>query len=179
MRWDDRFVDLFDDLEQQADGIALVRRDAEVAELARAEYAAVDLGARLHGSLGRPVVVLVAGVGPVEGTLNRVGAGWCLLGSGTQEWLLPLAAATGLRGLCEHAVSVAARPLTARLGVASALRALADTQPEAVVYRRDGSLVRGVLTRVGADFVDLRTGERGEGCVETVPFEAVAAVRSG
>ena len=45
--------------------------------------------------------------------------------------------------------------------------------------RRDGSLVRGVLTRVGADFVDLRAGERGEGCVETVPFEAVAAVRSG
>src|SRR4051794_10210086 len=55
MRWEERLLDLFDDLEQQAEGLALIGRDAEVAELSRAEYAQVDLADRLHASEGRSV----------------------------------------------------------------------------------------------------------------------------
>jgi hypothetical protein len=177
MRWDDRLGDLFDDLEQQAEGLALAQRDAEVAELARAEYARVDLAARLHGSLGRLLVVGVSGVGTVEGTLSRVGAGWCLLESGTREWLVRLAATGSVRGLTEGGGAGWSSAPTARLGLASALRSLAEARAETVLHRLDGSMSRGVLGRVGADFVDVRSGPP-SGYLETVPFEAIAAVRT-
>ena len=51
MHWEERLLAVFDDLEQQAEGLALEARDAEVAELGRAEYAAVDVAARLHGAV--------------------------------------------------------------------------------------------------------------------------------
>ena len=54
-------LELFDDLEQQAEGLALAERDARVAERCRAEYAEVDLVARLHASVGTPVQVEVRG----------------------------------------------------------------------------------------------------------------------
>ena len=44
--------DLFDDLEQQAEGLALTERDAAVAELGRAEYAAALEGYRSGGPDG-------------------------------------------------------------------------------------------------------------------------------
>src|SRR5438128_2529587 len=65
MRWRDRLWDVLDDLEQQAEGLALAARDAEVAEQSRAEYARVDLSARLHGSLGRRLTLGVRGVDAV------------------------------------------------------------------------------------------------------------------
>ena len=52
MRWDEHLDGLLDDLEQQAEGLALAERDALVAEQRRAEYAAVDLSGRLHASVG-------------------------------------------------------------------------------------------------------------------------------
>ena len=60
MRWEERLLDLFDDLEQQADGIALAERDALVAEQSRAEYAAVTLADRLHASVGTRLLLDVA-----------------------------------------------------------------------------------------------------------------------
>jgi hypothetical protein len=47
-----------------------------------------------------------------------------------------------------------------------------------VLHRVDGSLSRGRLGRVGADFVEVADGETRWG-VETVPFASLAAVRSG
>src|SRR3954447_24992176 len=73
MGWDHSLEGLFDDLEQQAEGLALSDRDALVAEQRVAEYARVDLAARLHGSVGRHLACEVAGVGRVEGELSRVG----------------------------------------------------------------------------------------------------------
>ena len=63
MRWEYQLGDLFDDLEQQAEGLALTERDALVAEQSRAEYAQVDLTARLHASRGTRLVLQVSGVG--------------------------------------------------------------------------------------------------------------------
>jgi hypothetical protein len=76
-----------------------------------------------------------------------------------------------------------ARPLTARLSLASALRGVAEERDEVVLHRADGALVRGPLGRVGADFVEVvaapDTGVDAAAYVEVVPFWAVAAVRSG
>jgi hypothetical protein len=173
----DLFGDLFDDLEQQAEGLALVGRDAEVAEATRAEYARVDLAARLHACLGEGLLVGVTGLGTVDAVLRRVGDGWCLLGAGAQEWLVRLAAVDSVRGLTDRAVVPEARPLTGRLGLASALRGVSDARADVVLHLLDGSVLRGSLARVGADFVDVRTGEGRSGYVDTLPFGAIAAVR--
>jgi hypothetical protein len=182
-------ADVLVDLEQQADGLALERRDAEVAELARAEYAQVDLIARLHASVGDQVVIGLPGVRQdgreprLEGRLRRVGAGWCLLDDGRSEWLLRVAALVVLEGLAVRGAALEGRPLTARLGLGSALRRVAETRAEAVVHLCDGRLLVGTLARVGADFLDLRSvGEQGAPAVArstTVPFSALAAVRTG
>jgi hypothetical protein len=173
MRWRDRLWDVLDDLEQQAEGLALAARDAEVAEQSRAEYARVDLPARLHGSLGRRLSLGVRGVATLDGVLSGVGAGWVLVEVGAAEWVVPLDGIVSLRGLAERGVPLEARPVTARLGLASALRRVAEERDEVLLHRVDGSLDRGVLTRVGADFVELRARD-----TEVVPFSALAAVRS-
>ena len=73
-------LDLFDDLEQQAAGLELERRDAEVEDRVRDEYAEVDLAvapARLGGVRGGRSGC--SGSDEVRGTLVRVGVDWCLL----------------------------------------------------------------------------------------------------
>ena len=175
MRWDEG---LFDDLEQQAEGLALAARDAEVAEQTRAEYARVDLDSRLHGSRGARLLLEVAGVGRVDGVLARAGAGWCLLDDGRHDWLVVVSAIGSLRGLAERGIPAAVRPVTARLGLASALRGVAEARGEVLVHRADGSTVRGGVGRVGADFLEVLVGEPRAGYAETVPLAAVTAVRS-
>jgi hypothetical protein len=182
MGWEERLLDLFDDLEQQAEGLALADRDAEVAERSRAEYAQVDLASRLHASVGRTLVIGVAGVGQLDATVLRAGRGWCLVRARDHEWVLRLASFTYLRGLSVRAVAEPARPVTARLGLGSVLRGLAGEGTVVVVHRLDGSLGRGRLLRVGGDFLELAVedsvlaGGR-EAWVEVVPFGQVAAIR--
>ena len=177
MRWDERLGGLFEELEQQAEGLALAERDAEVAEQSRAEYAQVDLAGRALASIGRRLLVGVAGVGVLDATLSRAGAGWWLLDDGGQEWIVAAASICSVRGLSSRAVAAEVRPVTGRLGLASALREVADARAEAVLHGRDGSVVRGVLERVGADFVEVRVGEE-RGHLLTLPFAALAAVRT-
>jgi len=177
MRWEERLLAVFDDLEQQAEGLALVERDALVEEQSRAEYAAVDLAARVHGSLGAVVHVEVAGLGTLDGAIRRAGDGWLLLDAGGRAWLLPMPAVRRLRGLRDNSVDPAVRPLTARLGLGSALRGLAEARSETVLHTTDGQLMRILLGRVGADFVEVRRDVAG--AVELVPFSGIAAVAVG
>lgn len=182
MRWEELLLDLFEDLEQQAEGLALAERDLQVAELTRTHYAEVDLRSRLHGSLGRPLVLGVAGIGNVEGTLARVGADWVLVETSPQEWIVRLDALTHFRGLSDQALDEPHRPVAARVGLGSALRGVAESRSTVVVHRVDGLLARGQLRRVGADFVELWVTEHGEawsteGHVEVLPFGSIAAVR--
>ncbi len=174
MDWDDRLLAVFDDLEQQADGLALSARDVEVAELGRAEYAGVDLLARLAGSIGARVRLDLTAIGPVTGRLARVGADWLLVEEDAHEWLVRSAAVAEVRGLGERAVGLAHRPVTARLGFGSALRGIADERAEVLVHRLDGGRTRGVVRRVGADFVEIL--EEGGGSAVLV-LAAVAGVR--
>lgn len=177
MSWEQRLLDLFDDLEQQAEGAALVARDAEVAELARSEYSEVGLADRWHASVGRDVEISVLGGAVVRGRVARAGAGWCLVvegGGPDQEWLVALDALVAVRGLSPQAQPPALRPLTSRLGVGSVLRGIAEELEPVTVLRSDGELRRGRIGRVGRDFVEL-VAETGQ--LEVVPFTALSAVR--
>jgi hypothetical protein len=173
MRWEERLLDVFDDLEQQATGLALNERDALVAEQSRAEYAGIDLAARLHASAGLRVQVDVAALGTLDASLTRVGDGWCLLDVAGQAWVVALPAVLSVRGLAGGGVAAPARALTARLGLGSALRGLAEARSEVMLHRVDGQVVRGLLGRVGRDFAEVGTAQR----VDAVPFSAIAALR--
>jgi hypothetical protein len=177
--WEKRVLDLFDDLEQQAEGLALAERDAAVAELGRAEYAEVELLSRLHASVGHLVQLHVRGPGTLRGNLRRVGAGWCMLSAeppATAETVVSTAALLSARGLSPRAVPDAARGPLARLGLGSVLRRMAEEPEDVVLALLDGEARRGLLRRVGSDFVELAGADGG---TEVVPFSALAAVRVG
>lgn len=177
MTWERRLLDLFDDLEQRAEGLALASRDGEVAELGRAEYAQVDLTARLHASVGAAVRAQLVGAGTVTGRLLRVGDGWCLLADEEshpgREWVLILDAVVALRGLAQGSVAEPLQPLWGRLSPGSVLRALAEEQASVLLLTRDGGQYRGVLGRIGADFLELHTED---GWAVLVRLAAVAAL---
>ena len=157
--WEEQLSALFDDLEQQADAAFAAEREGEVAERARSAYAEVPLAARLMASVGAPVSLSVEGVGTVTGTLQRVAAGWCLLDVGGQDWIVRLAAVQVVRGLPAGAVAEAAWPATARLGLGSALRRVAESRDPCRLLLRDGATYDARLGRVGADFVEAHLGD--------------------
>ena len=175
MTWERELLDLFEDLEHQAEGLALAERDAEVAELARSEYAEIDLASRLHASVGRTVELTLAGVGAMRGRLLGAGNGWVLLESadGPQSWLVTVVALTAVRGLAPGARPADTWALTSRLGVASVLRRVADEAASVVVVRSDGQHRQGRIGRVGADFLEV--GD--DAGIEIVPLSALAALR--
>ena len=180
---------LFEDLEQQAEALQLAERDAEVADRAQGEYAAVGLAARLHASVGMRVRLGVVGVGRLEGHVRRVGPEWLGVrgarGGVTEgpayNWIVRVAALRSVQGASDQAVSEAARPVAARLGIGSVLRGLARSQTGVLVHHLDGSSCSGVIGRVGADFVELMrhsgTGTS-DARAELVSLRWVAAFRS-
>lgn len=179
MSWEARLLHLFDDLEQEAEGLALSARDAEVAELSRAQYAEVDLGARLHAALGRSVEFELVGAGPVAGRLSRVGRGWALVdpaGMTGQEWVVNLSALVTVRGLSGRATVEAARGIGTRVGIGSALRRIAEARDPVVLAAVDGSVRRGRLAKVGADFIEL-VDDAGD--PQLLPFSGLAVIRPG
>jgi hypothetical protein len=181
MHWDRSLLGLFEDLEQQAQGLHLLERDAEVAERSRAEYAQVEMASRVHASVGAQVVLGLVGVGTVEGLLVRAGADWCLVQTGNErEWVVRVAAVRSARGLSPRAVSEAARPVVGRLGFGSVLRGMAEAKAPLVVHHLDGSQTRGRLGRIGADFAEvIPSAEDRDRAGEPVvlPFAQVAGVR--
>jgi len=174
--WEERILELFDDLEQQAEALALLARDAEVGERARDHYTEVDLASRLHASVGSEVELVVPGAGAVVGRLLRVASGWCLVEPATargSEVILNLQGLLSARGLTARAAPEQVRGVAARLSIASALRGVAAEHDDVVLVRVDGQVRRGRVSRVGSDFLEL-VGEAG---AEAVPMTAVSAVR--
>lgn len=177
MPGDDRLEELFEDLEQQAAGLHLVERDAELADRGPAEYAAVDLAGRLHASVGGRLLARVAGVGPLHGTLRRVGAGWFLLASPGCDWAVSTAAVEQLHGLSAQTVSEPLRGVAARLTLGSLLRGLAGSGRSVVVHHVSGERAAVRVVRVGADFVEVLPEEAAPGGAAVVlPFPGIAAI---
>jgi hypothetical protein len=179
VRWDD----LFHDLEGQLVAAEAADLTAEVADRTRRESALLTLAARTRGAVGSRVAVQVAGAGQVEGLLVDVGSDWLLLSDDTgRDVLVPLAAVLGLAGLAVWS-GPAAGPVAARLGLGSALRAVARDRARVTVHLVDGSAVAGTIDRVGADFLEVsdRSGEAVGArppAVRTVATAAIAVIRA-
>jgi hypothetical protein len=172
--WDEELFAVLDDLEQQAEALYAAERDAELADRTRAEYGSVTLSSRLMASLDAELTLDVVGVGRLTGTLRRVSKGWLLLSSAGSEWIVPLSSVTWVGGASPRSVpEVAWSPIT-RLGLGSAVRRLSEAAEPCIVHLVDGAVHETRVARVGADFVELRVGDR----VELVAFSALAAIRS-
>ncbi len=174
----DSLDDLFADLEAQAEGLHLAERDAELADRSQGEYASVTLASRLHGSVGATLGLRVLGVGRLVGQVVRSGSDWLLLAaeSSGQQWVIRFAAVDEVRGAPHRAVSEPARSVTSRLGIRSALREMAESGSGAVLWRTDGTQVRGLPVRTGADFVEVAVAESAPVHSVLVPFDALAAI---
>jgi hypothetical protein len=183
MRWER----LFRDLEAQLAAAAGAELEAEVADRTRREAAGLTFLDRARGAVGCRVSVRVRGVGSVDGVLREVGSQWLLLEEGApREVVVPLAAVVAVTGLTARTdVAGAAGRVYARLGLGSALRAVARDRSAVSLWLVDGSVVTGTIDRVGGDFLEVTargSGERRRGgevaSVHTVPFAAVGLVRS-
>lgn len=168
---DDELFGMLEDLEAQAQAAFAAEREAELRDRTASEYQQVTLSSRLMASVGQEVALAVLGVGRLRGEVTRAAAGWLLLRSGPQEWVVPHAAVASVSGASPRAVPEVAWPAVARLGLGSPLRRLADAGAECVLHVVDGGRHDGVVRRVGADFVELRSGV-------LVGFAALAAVQS-
>jgi hypothetical protein len=177
VRWEERLLRELDDLELQAEGLALAERDATVVELGAAQYAEVALADRIHASLGSEVRVRAHSGAVVEGRLVRAGRDWLLVVHGPFQTVVNAAAVCRLAGLSARAVPEGARPVGARLTMGSVLRQLAASGQALAVCLRDGSSLRARLKRVGTDFVEVSGDALGP--VELVPFAALESVRVG
>ncbi|KQV64884.1 hypothetical protein ASC64_14275 [Nocardioides sp. Root122] len=174
MSWEHELFALFDDLEGQASALWEVDREAELADRARAEYASVTLASRLMASRGRQVALDLPHVGRLEGSLDRVGDGWCLLSGTGQDWIVPLASVAAVRGASGRSVPEVAWSVVDRLGLGSALRRLADADERCQLHLADGTRHEAHVHRVGADFLEAR-GAQDERLL--VPYAALVAVQ--
>lgn len=192
MHPEDSLFALFDDLEQQAAGIHLAEREVEVGELAEGEYAQVTLAGRLHAGRGTRVRLRLMDGERLAGQLRRVGVDWLQLDDDRgSSWLVRAGAVTGLTGLGSRALSEEALPVTARLSLRSALRAVAGARRECLFRLVGGDQVEGLVGRVGHDFVEVvaldpaterAAGDtagfgRGRSSPELVPLAALVSVR--
>lgn len=193
MRWDALFADL------EAQMHAADASDEEVAGLVRAEVGRTELTDRLRGQLGAAVALQLTDGQWLRGTLAESGAQWLLLdlsdptpgglgaaagaGAATRQALVPTAALQRVTGL-GAAVGAPPGAVERRLGLGSALRALARDRAPVVVVLHGGELA-GTIDRVAADHLDLAVHPVGEPRrasavtdVAALPFSAVLAVRS-
>lgn len=173
--WDQQLFALFDDLEGQAAALYELERGAELADRSRAEYHHVTLDSRLMASMGSRLALTVAGVGRIEGELQRLGVGWCLISGHAQDWIVRTPCIEVVQGASERSVPEVAWSPLHKLGVSSAMRRLADSQVRCVVHLVDGGQHEAVVRRVGADFVEVRTPSEE---LVLIGYDAVTAVQS-
>jgi hypothetical protein len=159
-----RWEAFFDDLEMQWEAAAAASLASEVADRTRREVAMLRLVDRLRPCVGLPLRFGIIAGSPdasggvtVDGRLLALGADWLLVEEpGGREALVPMRSVLWVDGLS----AVSARPghegpLAARLDLRYALRGLARDRAMLVVLLVDGTILRGVAHRVGADFLEL------------------------
>ncbi|HEY3436156.1 MAG TPA: hypothetical protein VGK35_00595 [Actinotalea sp.] len=149
MRWDA----LFADMELQLAAADADARAQEVADVTRAERAAVLLADRLRAAVGRPLAITVVGGRRLEGTVVDAAAAWVLVGTGVTEHLVPITAVATVSGLPPGSAAPAGAVLR-RLGLGHALRAIARDR-SLVRVTASGAVVRGRIDAVGADHLDV------------------------
>ncbi|WP_045729764.1 hypothetical protein [Pseudarthrobacter chlorophenolicus] len=183
MRWDA----LFNDLESQLAESDRLSMEAEIGERTRAELAAIELSDRLRGALGCTLGVHLLGGESFHGRLAHAGAEALVIDDDRYQVLIPYRAVARYVGTGRFART---EPSAVRraLGLAHSLRALARDRAELTISLGGSTGVTrldGVIDRVGKDYVDVAMITPGEarrsrhvGEVSTVPFAALAAIRS-
>jgi len=177
MSWEESMFAVFDDLEQQASGLHLAERDAEVADLTVAEYSRISLASRVHASMGEDLRVRLLGGRVVGGRLARLGEDWFLLVDGSSEWVVRHAGVATIGGLSGKAHSEDTWSPVDRLTMRAVLRRLAMAHEPCVVHFCDDQQVEGVVGRVGRDFFELAVGDGAGRLAQAVPNTAVAALQ--
>lgn len=176
--------ELFGELDREVEAEERAELAAEVAERTRREHGEVRLLDRLRALTGAVVHLDVIGAGPVQGTVEKVGADWLLLrlDPGMQT-LVALHAVVGLRG-ATRAAQLARGGLSERIGLTLVLRRLARERREVLLTRIDAGIVSGTIDRVGADYLEIAEHPAGEPrrpgavrAVRLVPMRGVALVR--
>lgn len=182
MSWEEQLFAVLDDLEQEATAAFGRERALEVADRGRAEYRNVTLASRLMASVGEAVAVEVRGVGQISGGLRRVGDGWCLVEAISCDWILRTDTIDVVRGSSARSRPESAWSVADRLGLGSALRRIADAVEPCVIHLVAGERHEGLVSRVGADFVEVTYGvrptHRGAVPTQLIAFEAIAGVQS-
>lgn len=181
MRWER----LFADIESQWRAAEEAEFAAEVADRARREAATLHLADRVRGAVGAQVQVGLPGLGVVNGRLTDCGSQWLLVTepAGAEVWA-PLSGVAWIAGLTAYSEAPTG-VVASRLGMTSALRAMARDRSAVTVWLRDGTSLPGVIDRVGADFIELRGDVAGElprrdrASVRTVATAAIVAIRRG
>lgn len=161
MRWDE----LFADLEAQADALDVAERAAEVAERTRIELGGIGVHDRLAAGIGTVIRVETLGGQAQSGTVVRVGPDWLLVDeTAGREHVVAIAAIRSVAGLGRSSAvpATGSAPVTARLGLRSALRGIARDRSPVRVHLRDGGALDATVDRVGADFVEVARHAPGE-----------------
>jgi hypothetical protein len=178
---------LFADLEGEFDAAQAAELAAEVDDRSRRERARLRLVDRLRPAEGRSIAVTVAHIGVLRGRLAVVGPDWLLLVTEqAREALVPASAVLSVAGLAHTAAEPHGEgQVAARLGLGSALRALARDRAALSITLSDGSTRTGTIDQVGADHVALAEHPASEARragavrdVAIVPFSALVVVRS-
>jgi hypothetical protein len=137
-------------------------RDDDVrsaADRVRLEHGSVAVLDRLRAHAGVDVVALTLAGTAVRGRPSVVGPDWAALEVEGGATVLPAHALAAVRGLGQYAVPPQAmRAVDRRKDLRYLLRMLGDEGVELVV-RAAGRDLRGRVTRVGADYLDLTTAE--------------------
>lgn len=167
MRWEM----LFADLEARLAAAERSEVDAEIAERARDERAAVDLAARLAAARGAAVTLVLRGGSRVTGTVADAAGTWVLLEASASDALVPLAAVVAAEGLGHRAAPLGA--VERRIGITSALRGLAQARAH-VAVETEGGQWQGRIVAVAADHLDLD----GFGGPRAVRLAALLVVRA-
>ena len=181
MRWDA----FFEDMEAQFAAALAASGEAGASDLLRAEQGRITLADRLSAHLARELRVTTGNGCGFTGLLSHVGAEWLVLDGEGQSVLVPYAAVQSVEGL-GRGVGPGPAGVHARLGLASAFRALARDRASVSVFTGSPLTIHeGTVDRVGRDFLELALVPSGEHRragnvvgVLAVPFAAVAAVTS-
>ena len=177
MTWEEHLLALFDDLEQQAEGLALTERDARSSRSWPGPPTPPSTsGPACTRSPGRLLDLGVLGLGRLRAGWSRVGADFVLLETERETWVVRCAASRGSVGSPSRPSAATPGPCPARVGLGSVLRG-SPRRPCRWRAPVDGEAVHGRVRRVGADFVELWTGRRR--AARTEPVVAAGAVRRG
>ncbi len=176
-RWDD----LLADLSAQAEAEESAERDAEVADLVRAEHADVGIADRLRAHEGLLGLALADG-SSLRGSVIDVGKDCLTLSDdGGGQALVPFRGVSGF----EFLGTAARQPeslVAQRLGFNAAMRRLARAHAPVRIGLTSGTQRIGALDRVGRDHIDvLADGFSDPDATPrramTIPLDAIVVVR--